>query len=87
MTFSPELAAQYGIAAAVLSWLMFRVESKLDAISQTNREVTVAVQQLARAVTLDVATRPHLSPAVREKVNELLDELPPGRRKPDRRTA
>lgn len=59
---------QAGTVGAVAAWFMFRAEGKLDALAR-------AVNRLALAAALEVATRPTADEKTRTLARELADDV------------
>ncbi len=56
---------QFGLAGVVLFWFMFRMEKKLDAH-------TSVINDLVKAISLDVLSRVHINEHVRISAQEVL---------------
>ena len=66
---------QYGPLGIILAWLMFRVEDRLKEQVRSNDRVRQAINRLAMAHLLEVATREEAPPVVKQQATAMLDEI------------
>lgn len=59
-----------GGVGVVLAWFMLRFDARMT-------EMSGAINNMSKAVLLDLASRPGISPAIREQAQKLVEELLP----------
>jgi hypothetical protein len=57
-----------GAVGAVLAWFLFRSESRMERLES-------AVDRMTRAMMLELASRPDVSPAIKRQAAEIVEEI------------
>lgn len=66
---------QSGSLGVVLGWLMWRVEGKMDKQNAATEQLRQAINRLAMAHLLEVASRPEVPQAVKYQAQVMINEI------------